>query len=92
MRRFTAKQRRYLYILAGGFCRCGKRLDSRFHADHVVPYIAGGPTVLANGRALCRDCNLKKGAAHGDASRGPGRSEQGKVARGWNAVAQEMAA
>lgn len=62
-RLFSRKQRRFLSILSGGHCAlCDTPLDSQFHADHVRPFAAGGPTVLPNGQALCPACNLKKGA------------------------------
>jgi hypothetical protein len=32
------------------------------HADHVVPWSAGGKTTLENLRTLCADCNLGRGA------------------------------
>jgi len=31
------------------------------HIDHVVPFAAGGKTVLENLQTLCRECNLGKG-------------------------------
>ncbi len=62
-RAFSLRQRLILMLVAGGRCnQCGDRLGRDFHADHKVPFSAGGPTVLANGQALCRKCNLKKGA------------------------------
>jgi 5-methylcytosine-specific restriction endonuclease McrA len=39
--------------------RCGRRAD---HVDHVTPVAAGGTDHPANLRALCRACNLAKGA------------------------------
>jgi hypothetical protein len=33
---------------------------TNFHADHVRPYIHGGPTTVENGQALCTACNRKK--------------------------------
>jgi len=63
MRRFTRKQRRYLFILNQGICAdCGGKLERQFHADHATSYANGGPTILANGRAVCVQCNLKKGS------------------------------
>lgn len=64
-RRFSDEERRALFIVSGGICEtpgCGNPLDKSFHADHVVPYSKGGETSLANGQALCKDCNLQKGA------------------------------
>jgi HNH endonuclease len=42
---------------------CGRRPPAVvLHVDHVVPWSAGGPTVLDNLRTACSDCNLGKGA------------------------------
>lgn len=61
-RRFNASERALLYLAAGGRCEnCGAELEPGWHADHRVPYSAGGPTDVINGQALCPDCNLKKG-------------------------------
>lgn len=35
--------------------------DIKLHADHVVSWTDGGPTVPENLRALCSDCNIGKG-------------------------------
>lgn len=63
-RLFSWRQRFALALLSGGRCEeCSSKLtNDDFHADHVVPYSSGGPTILVNGRALCRKCNLRKGA------------------------------
>jgi superfamily II DNA or RNA helicase len=62
-RRFNASERAALYLVAGGRCeRCGRKLVPGWHADHVNPYVAGGPTDLINGQALCPKCNLLKGS------------------------------
>lgn len=62
-RRFNARERFALYLAADGLCaECGTPLAPGWHADHVVPYVAGGPTDVANGQALCAACNLRKGA------------------------------
>ena len=61
-RRFNGSQRIELYLDANGICQlCGIKLQKAWHADHVVPYSAGGPTITPNGQALCPTCNLKKG-------------------------------
>lgn len=66
-RAFTPRQRRILQMLAGNLCQiCGTVLDAGFHADHVRAHSGGGPTILANGQALCASCNLKKGASNDD--------------------------
>ena len=62
-RRFSETQRRILAWIAGGNCRtCGQKLADGFHGDHVVPFSSGGRTIVANGQALCPDCNRHKGA------------------------------
>lgn len=62
-RRFSETQRRILAWVSGGkCCRCEGQLDDQFHADHIVPFAQGGATTLRNGQALCRPCNLQKGA------------------------------
>ena len=62
-RRFSASERAILYVLSQGRCsRCETPLHRSFHADHVVPFAAGGPTDVRNGQALCPTCNARKGA------------------------------
>lgn len=62
-RRFNTLQRSVLAWIAGGRCmKCGEVLAKDFHADHVTPYSRGGATATNNGQALCKACNLKKGA------------------------------
>jgi 5-methylcytosine-specific restriction endonuclease McrA len=62
-RRFSKRQRRVLAWVAAGKCQlCGAPLSERFHADHVVPFCIGGPTLTENGQALCPQCNLGKGS------------------------------
>lgn len=62
-RYFTPHERMTLFEIADGKCeQCGAPLDETFHADHHIPYSAGGKTTIANGRALCPQCNLKKGS------------------------------
>lgn len=63
-RRFSSRERVALYLAADGRCeRCGRELEPGWHADHVNPAVAGGPTRLSNGQALCPRCNLQKGAS-----------------------------
>ena len=63
-RRFNRGERIASYLAAAGRCgRCGRPLEWRWHADHVVPHAAGGPTDLTNVEALCPDCNQRKGAS-----------------------------
>lgn len=64
-RRFNGGERVDLYIKADGKCStpgCNNNLEPGWHADHVVAYTNGGPTVIENGQALCPPCNLKKGS------------------------------
>jgi superfamily II DNA or RNA helicase len=61
-RRFNKGERVELFLAAEGHCEeCGAELERGWHGDHVVPWSAGGATSVANGRALCPDCNLKRG-------------------------------
>lgn len=62
-RRFNDKQRDALFIAAAGQCaECGIALTPGWHADHIIPFVAGGPTDVVNGQALCAECNQIKGA------------------------------
>jgi superfamily II DNA or RNA helicase len=62
-RRFNRRERFALYVAAGGRCSiCGDQLKRGWHADHIRPHVAGGPTNVINGQALCAPCNLKKGS------------------------------
>lgn len=62
-RRFTKRQRAALYLASGGNCAmCGVHLGTDWHADHITPHAAGGATDMANGQALCPQCNLSKGS------------------------------
>lgn len=63
-RRFNKTQRAHLYRQANGRCEsCHAPLGPGWHADHDTPWSKGGPTRVQNGRALCPDCNLRKGSA-----------------------------
>lgn len=60
---FSDSERAALYLAADGRCtECGAELQHGWHADHMTPYVAGGPTDVINGQALCPLCNLKKGS------------------------------
>jgi superfamily II DNA or RNA helicase len=62
-RNYNGAQRAVLYWATNGRCaNCGVELTPGWHADHVHPYSAGGPTDVINGQALCPPCNLRKGA------------------------------
>lgn len=64
-RRFNSGERVALYLAADGHCiNCGAELAPGWHADHIKPYSAGGPTDVINGQSLCPTCNLKKGTRH----------------------------
>lgn len=63
-RRFSRRQRADLLALAGARCEaCGSPIGRGFHADHVRPFVRGGPSTMANGRATCPACNLAKGTS-----------------------------
>lgn len=53
---------------AGGRCEgsvllaWGRCPEAAVEVDHVFPYSKGGPTVVSNGQALCRDHNRRKGS------------------------------
>lgn len=62
---FNPAERAALLAAADGHCTiCGGELDLThgWHADHITPHTAGGPTNIDNGQALCPTCNLTKGA------------------------------
>lgn len=63
-RTFTQEQRLTLFRKYNGICqKCGAEIKwGEFHADHVVPFIKGGKTTIANGQLLCAACNLAKTA------------------------------
>ena len=55
--------RAYLYYSAEGRCRsCGAELEEGWHADHIIPWSIIRRTNVFEMEALCRQCNLKKGA------------------------------
>src|SRR5262245_11762309 len=61
-RRFNTSERVAAYLIAGGLCEdCGAELQPGWHGDHDTPYSVGGVTDATNIRALCPDCNWKKG-------------------------------
>jgi hypothetical protein len=61
---FSSDQRQEIWNNSKGKCQgCGMELSkTNFHADHVVPYTAGGETSVKNGQALCAQCNWVKGS------------------------------
>lgn len=61
-RRFSKREKDVLFVAADGSCEeCGAPLERGWNGDHHDPYSAGGPTDIANGRALCPTCNRRKG-------------------------------
>jgi len=64
VRLFSANQKLLILIRSGFHCqKCGCPIRWKtFHADHIVAFSKGGPTVTENGQALCIQCNLAKGA------------------------------
>lgn len=71
----SPKVREAVYDRAGGHCeRCGCTLTpvgpNQMHVDHIRPLAQGGhPTSLDNLQALCRSCNLAKGARYAGGGR-----------------------
>jgi hypothetical protein len=49
----------------GNWCRlCGRHPpEVKIHIDHIMPWSAGGETVMENLRVLCEECNIGKGAS-----------------------------
>lgn len=63
-RRFNQREKNALYLAAGGCCAaCGVALAPGWHADHETPFSRGGATDVANGQALCPNCNAIKGSS-----------------------------
>lgn len=63
-RTLRSKQlRNALWLAARGKCQsCGRELSGEWHADHVTPWCVTRRTNVHEMQALCRECNLKKGA------------------------------
>jgi 5-methylcytosine-specific restriction endonuclease McrA len=54
-----------LFVLQKGKCPCcKKKLDDKFHLDHIVPISLGGTNTDENIQLLHASCNLKKKAKH----------------------------
>lgn len=59
-RAFSYEERYAIYVLSGkqcAECKTPLRELGQMEADHKVQWAHGGPTVLANARALCEQCN-----------------------------------
>ncbi len=73
-RAFNEDQRIGIYLRDRGICQMCKDEDKpekewsvpwyEFEADHITPYINGGPTETWNGKVLCRTHNRAKGASY----------------------------
>lgn len=67
-RLFKGDARRAVMARAGGRCEgavffgWGRCPDAAIEVDHVYPWSRGGPTITANGQALCRGHNRRKAA------------------------------
>ena len=60
-RSFNSYERAEIYHKCNGVCQiCNIELKKDFHADHIIPYSKGGLTIIDNGQALCRNCNILK--------------------------------
>jgi hypothetical protein len=60
-RAFDDDQKAELYAREQRCQKCKREVgEFEWHADHVIPWIRGGKTVLENGQVLCAKCNLKK--------------------------------
>jgi hypothetical protein len=64
IRAFTPQMKREAYERQGGICpACGKRFDlSEMEADHITPWVEGGPTSARNCQMLCLEDNRRKGS------------------------------
>ena len=62
LRAFSEKDKQKMYQTQGGVCpRCDNKFElSQMNADHIIPWVKGGQTILSNGQMLCRPCNATK--------------------------------
>lgn len=66
-RKFSKREREALYLAADGKSDLsGLPLGADFHADHIVPFSAGGATDVSNGQALTPLENLMKSDKQGE--------------------------
>jgi hypothetical protein len=63
IRAFTPQMKREAYERQKGGCpACGERFDiSKMEADHITPWVEGGPTSAQNCQMLCLEDNRRKG-------------------------------
>ena len=67
-RLFSNTQRYQMWVNQNGFCpETGKEIseseindDSKWAADHIIPFSKGGSTTVENGQLICKQENLKK--------------------------------
>lgn len=65
-RRYQYRAREVVLRRAGGRCEAGQFFglgrcsEAAVEVDHVFPHSKGGPTVVSNAQALCRDHNRRK--------------------------------
>ncbi len=68
-RSFTEEQRLAIFRRDNGVCQVRLKCTGRkcewdnWHADHRIPWSAGGKTVVENGQVACPECNLAKSAS-----------------------------
>lgn len=66
-RSFSHEQRLAIFRRGGGVCQIASHCDGGklgwgdWHADHIVPHVKGGKTVVSNGQIACPACNQAKG-------------------------------
>lgn len=61
-RNFDEAQRQVIFRRDRGICQeCGVKCEwNAWQADHIVPWIRGGKSIVSNGQVLCPSCNASK--------------------------------
>lgn len=60
-KRISSSIRNYIFKRDRGICQyCGKKLKSKFHIDHIIPFIKGGSDEIDNFVLSCSKCNSRK--------------------------------